>query len=284
MFEKTPRTIYTWLDRWEERRFVGLYDAPGRGRKKRLTASQQEQVRQWVKEDPKNLGKVIALIREQFGKSVCKRTIQRLLHTFAVSWRRVRRKPKGSPDPEQYAQKKHELAGLKAQAAKGELDLYFYDESGFCQIPYLPYAWQEKGETIALESEHGKRLNVLGFLSREQGLEAYTTEEGVASALVIACFDAFCQTLTRKTVVVLDNASFHKSAAIAEKIPEWKNNNLELFYLPEYSPQLNLIEILWRFMKYDWIEWSVYKGWPYLVTYVEKVISEYGSKYEINFV
>ena len=284
MFEKTPRTIYTWFDRWEERRLVGLYDAPGRGRKNCLNASQHEQVKQWVKEDPKNLGKVIALIREQFGKSVCKRTIHRILHAFEVSWRRVRRTPKGSPDAEKYAQKKQELEELKAQVAKGELDFYFFDESGFCQIPYVPYAWQEKGETLALESEHGKRLNVLGFLSREQGLVAYTTEDGVTSQLVIGCFDAFCQTLTRKTVVALDNASFHTSAAIQEKIPEWKSKNLELFYLPEYSPQLNLIEILWRFMKYEWIEWWAYKGWPYLVKYVENVICGYGSKYEINFV
>lgn len=284
LFGVTPRTVYTWLDRWEERRFAGLYDSPGRGRKRSLTSSQQEQVKQWVKAYPKNLGKVLALIREQFGKSVCKRTIQRLLQAVEFSWRRVRRKPKGAPDPEHYAQKKQELEVLKAQAEQGELDLYFFDESGFCQLPSLPYAWQEKGQTIALESEHGKRLNVLGFLSREQGLAAYTTEEGVTSALVMAWFDAFCEPLTKKTLVVLDNASFHTSAIIEEKVSEWKSKNLELFYLPKYSPQLNLIEILWRFMKYAWVEWWVYKGWPSLVKYVEDVICGYGTKYEINFV
>ena len=89
MFGVTPRTIYTWLDRWEERRFAGLYDSPGRGRKARLTASQQEQVKHWVKEHPKNLGKVGVLIREQFGKSVCKRTIQRILDALEFSWRPV---------------------------------------------------------------------------------------------------------------------------------------------------------------------------------------------------
>ena len=198
--------------------------------------------------------------------------------------RRVRRKPSGSPDPEEYAQKKQALEGVKAQAEKKELDLYYFDESGFCLIPYLPYAWQEKGETIALESGRGRRLNVLGFLSREQGLTAYTTEENVTGDLVIACFDAFCQTCNRRTVVALDNASFHPSAAIEKKISEWESKNLELFSLPKYSPQLNLAEILWRFMKYQWIEWWVYKGWPSLVKYVEEVICGYGTKYEINFV
>lgn len=281
---KTPRTIYSWLDRWEERRFAGLYDAPGRGRKKSLDASQQEQVRHWIKEHPKNIGKVIALVKDSAGILVSKRTIQRILHTLEFQWRRVRRKPKGMPDSEQYAQRKQELEVLKAQEAASKIDLYYFDESGFCQIPYLPYAWQEKGETLALESKHGKRLNVLGFLSRVQGLTAYTREGSVTSELVIACFDAFSKTLTRKTVVVLDNASFHTSAAIEKKISEWKSKNLELFYLPKYSPQLNLAEILWRFMKYEWIEWWAYKGWPSLVKYIETVICGYGTKYEINFV
>ena len=281
---KTPRTIYSWLDRWEERRFAGLYDAPGRGRKKSLNASREEQVRHWIKEHPKNPGKVIALVKEHTGVLVSKRTIQRILHTLRFRWRRVRRKPRGQPDPEKYAQRKQQLEALKAQEAAGEIALYYFDESGFCQIPYLPYAWQEKGETLALESERGKRLNVLGFLSRVQGLTAYTREGSVTTELVIACFDAFANTLTQKTVVVLDNASFHTSAAIEKKISEWKSKNLELFYLPEYSPHLNLIEVLWRFIKYEWIEWWAYKGWTSLVKYIESVICGYGTKYEINFV
>jgi transposase len=284
MFDKTPRTIYTWLDRWEAGRFAGLYDASGRGRKPSLDASQKKQVKRWIKKYPKNLGKVLALIQERVGISVGKRTIQRIVHAFAFPWRRVRRTPKGHPDPESYTQKKQELEALKAQAAQGELDLYFGDESGFCQLPYLPYAWQEKGETMALESEHGNRLNVLGFLSREHGLVAYTTEENVTSALVMAGMDAFCQPLSRKTVVVLDNVSFHPSAALEAKRSEWKHKNLELFYLSKYSPELKLIEMLWRFMKYEWIEWWAYKGWPYLVKYVEDVICGYGTKYKINFV
>jgi len=36
-------------------------------------------------------------------------------------------------------------------------------------------------------------------------------------------------------------------------------------------------------MKYEWIEWWAYKGWSYLVEYVEMVIREYGTEYEINF-
>ena len=40
-----------------------------------------------------------------------------------------------------------------------------FDESGFCLVPYIPYAWQEKGDTIAIESMPSTRGNVLGFMN-----------------------------------------------------------------------------------------------------------------------
>lgn len=49
-------------------------------------------------------------------------------------------------------------------------------------------------------------------------------------------------------VVVLDNASYHKSHALKE---QWQRDDhrLQPFFLPAYSPQLNLIERLWRYLK-----------------------------------
>jgi len=202
IFGKTPRTIYTWLNLWEKYHFAGLYEKKGRGRRQKLSARMQAKVRQWAKEFPKNLMKIVALVRENFGISVSKRTIQRILRRLCFSWRRIRKKPKGEPDYEEYAQKKEELEELKVQAEERLIELYFFDESGFCLEPYLPYAWQEKGETIQIESERGKRLNVLGFLSCEQGLMAYTVEGTIDSDVVIASFDAFSESLERKTVMV----------------------------------------------------------------------------------
>ena len=40
-------------------------------------------------------------------------------------------------------------------------------------------------------------------------------------------------------------------------MPKWVKRGLIIKYLPPYSPELNLIEILWRFMKYDWLPFSV---------------------------
>ncbi|RAM48437.1 MAG: hypothetical protein C6Y22_27875 [Hapalosiphonaceae cyanobacterium JJU2] len=74
---------------------------------------------------------------------------------------------------------------------------------------------------------------------------------------------------------MINKAPFHKSKKIHERINEWKNKKLKIFWLPSYFPQLNLIEILWIFMKYEWIEIDAYQSWDNLVNYVEKIIRSF---------
>ena len=69
-----------------------------------------------------------------------------------------------------------------------------------------------------------------------------------------------------------------------ERLEEWKERGLTIFELPAYSPELNLIEILWRFIKYEWIEINAYTNWQSLVLSVEKILKEFGENYIINFV
>ena len=57
---------------------------------------------------------------------------------------------------------------------------------------------------------------------------------------------------------------FYWLISYQERLEEWKNQQVEIFQLPPYSPQLNLIEILWRFMKYEWIELNAYESWDSL--------------------
>ena len=283
IFEVTRKTIYSWLDAWEAQRLVGLYDRPGRGRKPLFSDAEKEQIRDWVKAHPKNLNAVLAQIKTKWQVSVSKTTLKRILKSFSMSWCRLRRSLAGKPDPLEYEAKRQQLAELKRQDEQGELDLRYLDESGFCLVPYLPYAWQESGETLELPSQRSNRLNVLGLMNRSNDLVPYVFEKSITSAVVIACIDDFSQTCQRPTVIVMDQASIHKSASIEEKIDEWKVKNIEIFWLPPYSPQLNVIEILWRFMKYEWIEFEAYESWEDLVKYVEKVLKGFGEDYVINF-
>ena len=69
-----------------------------------------------------------------------------------------------------------------------------------------------------------------------------------------------------------------------DKIEEWLERNITFFVLPSYSPQLDLIEILWPLIKYEWIEIDTYKSWETFVASGEKILREFGKNYVINFV
>jgi transposase len=284
IFQVDRLTIYNWFNAWESRRFVGLYDGPGKGAKRKLSPAQQEQVRVWGQQYPRQLTKIRALVKARFGTKVSKKTLSRVLKALKMSWRRVRRRAKGEPDPQEYARKQQELEQFRQRHERGEIDLRYVDQSGFCLVPYLPYAWQEKGQTIEVPSSHSKkRLNVVGFLNVDNEFQAYTFECSLDSAIMIACIDEFCKQVTKPTVLVMDQASIHTSDAFTERLPAWKAQGIEIFHLPVYSPELNLIEILWRFIKYYWLEFEAYISWKHLVEYVENILRQVGTKYKINF-
>ena len=283
IFGVSRKTIYNWFTTWEERSVAGLYDRRGRGRKPIFTTEQREQIHRWAQATPKNLNSVLNQIKKTWNLSVSKDTLRRILKSFSMSWRRCRRVLGGNRDPEEYERKQHQLEGLKALDDQGIINLVYMDESGFCLTPYVPYAWQDKGETLGLTSQKSDRLNVVGFMHRRQTIESYLFEQSITSDVVIACIDEFSNSCQQMTVIVMDQGSIHTSAVVREKEIEWSENNVVLFRLPTYSPELNLIEILWRFMKYEWIELSVYESWIDLVEYVEKVLVGFGSEYVINF-
>ena len=82
----------------------------------------------------------------------------------------------------------------------------------------------------------------------------------------------------------MDHASIHTGSNIFDYLESWSQRNIEIFVLPSYSPHLNLIKILWRFMKYECLEIEAYLSWESLVYSVEKILKEYGNQYVINFV
>ncbi len=283
IFQVSRNTIYNWFNNWENWGLVGLYNREGRGRKKLFNDQQQKNIKDWVKETPKNLGIVPEKIRQEWDIVTSKDTIKRVIKYLEMKWKRVRKRVGGKPDKEVYERRKQLLQALIRLHEQGFLDLRYLDESGFCLMPYVPYAWQDKSGVEGWKANKSKRLNVIGLLNRNNDLESYIFENRITSEIVIKFLDNYVNKITKRTVVVIDNAPIHRSKAFQKKIAEWKEKKLEIFWLPTYSPQLNLIEILWRFMKYEWIEKEAYLSWNNLVEYVEKVLKYFGTEYTINF-
>ncbi len=154
---------------------------------------------------------------------------------------------------------------------------FFFDESGFNLVPNVPHAWIKVNENIKLPSSKSKTISVLGFLNRKNDLHSCVFERSVNSDVVIACFDDFVTKITKETFVIIDNAPTHTSKKIKNKIEEWNSKGLILCYLPTYSPELNIIEILWIFMKYKWINLDVYQSYEKLKNEVNRILKNIGK-------
>lgn len=161
--------------------------------------------------------------------------------------------------------------------------MYYFDESGFTGVPKIPYAWQDINDKLVLPSGKTSRINVLGFLSRQNNFFPCVFECSVTSEVVVACFEAFSLTLNKSTVVILDNASIHHSEIFKAEIKKWEKRGLFLYFIPKYSPELNLIEILWKHIKYFWLPVSAYKGFIFLREELNKVLANIGNEHKITF-
>src|SRR5499433_4221912 len=276
-------TVSTWIKKWEKHGAKSLHDQPRSGRPTTLNTTEKELAKQYFKEEPRSLKNVAERLAQKTAKRLSMSSLKRLAKRARLRWKRVRKSLKSLRDPDAFAQAKRELAALQQQEDQGQIALYYFDESGFALDPTIPYAWQEPQSVIELPARKSGRINVLGFMNRQNDLHPFLFEASIHTGGVIACFDAFCQTLTQKTVVVIDNASIHTSEDFEDKLPYWKKKGLIIKYLPPYAPELNLIEILWRRIKYTWLPFSAYECLNALSEALETILSHVGSEYQITF-
>ena len=168
---------------------------------------------------------------------------------------------------------------LKRLDDSGYIDLNYGDESYFGLTPNVPYAWQLKENPLLLPVAKGKFLNVVGLISRKNDLFFQVLETTFNTDKIIDFMDIFVDQIIKKTVVILDN----KSKKFMAKIEECKEKYVLIFFLPPYSPELNLIEILWRRIKYSWIPLDAYLCFQNLKDRLSFVLKNFGTKYDIIF-
>jgi len=175
------------------------------------------------------------------------------------------------------------LPPYRNKRTKGRFDLYYFDESAL-RLIHDSLRLARAKERHQLPARRYGRINVLGFMNRHNDLHTYMFEQSIHTGVVIACFDAFCQTITKKTVVVVGQCIHPQEPKnLKDRIPHWKKHGLIIQYLPPYSPELNLIEILWRRIKYTWLPFSAYACLNALSEALETILSQVGSEYQITF-
>lgn len=178
------------------------------------------------------------------------------------------------------------MKGLVGLADQDAIALYFADEAGFSLTPYLPYGWQPVGKQTGIATQKKQVANVLGLLNPlNNHLVSYLAhdQETINSAFMIKCISELADTIDRETVIVLDNAPWHRSHAFRAKLQGWQAQGLYIFHLPPYSPHLNLIETLWRKIKYEWLRPKDYNSKTALKKRLKEIFTDFGQQFEINF-
>ena len=165
----------------------------------------------------------------------------------------------------------------------GLIDLYYGDESHVCTEGYVPYGWQFPGEDVFIPSEKGAKINCFGLISRGNKCHFRTTGDNIGSHFICAELEMLSFQICRPTFLVLDNARVHTSKVIKERMAYWQERGLYLFFLPPYSPELNLSETVWRKLKKEWLKPEDYAEPDALFYATNRCLASIGRELSINF-
>ena len=185
--------------------------------------------------------------------------------------------------PEVYQLKRELLGEMERLSESGEIDLYYGDEAGVALEPCVPYGWQFSDEDVSMPSERGSGINCFGLLTRSNKSWMAVSEKAIDAAFVVEQLERFSFSLARITVVVLDNARIHTGKKMSERIGAWQRRGLFVFYLPTYSPHLNIAETLWRKLKYEWLSAEDYQSKEHLQYAVRQALLAFGRSLKIRF-
>jgi len=190
---------------------------------------------------------------------------------------------KNKESEEIYRHKLAILSELETLSETNLIDLYYADESRVSLEPSIPYGWQFADEEVFMPSAKGNGLNCFALLMRNNQCLIQTSSETLTSRFIFEQFENLSVRLRKLTVVVLDNARIHTSGIIKERIKVWQARGLYIFYLPRYSPHLNIVETLWRKLKYEWLTPSDYQSKENLFYQTKSALKAVGSSLFIRF-
>lgn len=195
----------------------------------------------------------------------------------------MRRRVKGQEIPEVYDLKREILSELERLSQAQQIDLYYADEAAVSLEPCVPYGWQFADEQAAMPSSKGKGVNCFALLCKDNQARIETTSAGITARFIFEQIEQLSIGLRRIAVIVFDNAAVHRARIIKERIRVWQERGVYLFYLPRYSPHLNIVETLWRKLKYEWLAPKDYETRETLCYAVRQALKAVGTSLHINF-
>ena len=243
--------IRDWLLRMRDRGLKGRFNARPKGRRAGLPLQIIRTVRRWLKRSPKKCGfetgswqmdMVTEMIRKEFGVTVRARTLRRI----GFSWRKDRYVPYRSVSKEGQEEFKGEVGERAAQRCADGMTVFAEDEAAVQRSQNPAYGWRLIGGREQVRASFSREsVRIFGAMSQDE-LRIKIVESTNSET-----FREFLEEIRRdrpRLFMVLDNASYHKSKAVREYV-ESAGGDVELEFLPPYTPQLNPVETVWRDLK-----------------------------------
>ncbi len=196
---------------------------------------------------PASAKEAMGKIEELTGIKLSENRVRVFLKSIGMKPRKVGMIPAKADTEKQKEFLEKELEHRLEEAKEGKRVVFFVDAVHLVLAAFLGILWSF--ERIFIQAPSGRqRFNVLGALNAVTHELITVTNETYINA------ESFCELLIRISqlnykvpiTIVLDNARYLKCALVQNLA---KSLNIELLYLPPYSPNLNLIERLWKFVK-----------------------------------
>lgn len=153
-------------------------------------------------------------------------------------------------------------------------------------------AWIEKGKIKTIKSNTGRsRININGVYNSESQEILIHESQTINAETTIAFLKEIEEYYQNKTriIIIVDNARYYKNKKVTEYL---KTSKIEFWFLPPYSPNLNLIERLWKFLRKKIINNKYYESFKNFRTsvlsffesidrYKEEIASFIGQKMQL---
>jgi len=101
--------------------------------------------------------------------------------------------------------------------------------------------------------------------------------------VIITFFEEFSFQILKQTVAILENARIHLATNFKKRISYWEQRGLFLFFSPPYSPHLNIIERLWKELKFKWIKTDDYTSFYNLRYAISSCLKNVGQNLRIKY-
>ncbi len=241
-------TVRNYYNIFIEEGVEGLMKDLYQGGAPRLTVVQQKQLEDHLTRQIYQSSKEICgWVKEQWVVSYSISGMNDLLHRMNFTYK----KPKLIPGKaDEKAQKKFVRFYKRLRDKKGIKDqIYFADGCHPAVNPVAGYGWIKKGTNKEIPSNTGRQhLNLNGAYNPETKQAIIHESEQINAQSTIALLEKIKHHQPQGNIIIIsDNAKYYHAKMLKQYLEH--NQRIQMQYLPSYSPNLNLIERLWKFYK-----------------------------------